>query len=188
MGVWSDRKTASVFYRPSPCPLPQGERGSRTKLFFGRSFQPRFNCSKLKSDRASPRSTRPGDGRSMKTLVRRGSQFIIATRSPIAMTYPEATIHHFGSERLRTDEYAETAHYEKTRMFLERHEAMLRDLLKEEWVGGWVGSTQKSTPPLRPDSIRFAGCQHRLPIPKLGVSKLTRAEEICKYPVLLPCV
>jgi Protein of unknown function (DUF2924) len=33
----SDRKITSVFFRPSPCPLPQGERSPRTKLFFGRS-------------------------------------------------------------------------------------------------------------------------------------------------------
>jgi Transglutaminase-like superfamily len=35
----SDRKITSVFWPPSPCPLPQGERGSRMKLFFGRSLR-----------------------------------------------------------------------------------------------------------------------------------------------------
>ena len=68
----------------------------------------------------------------MHDLVRRGSQFIIATHSPIVMAYPDATIYHFTSEGIRTVEYTETEHYKTTRMFLERREAMLRELLKEE--------------------------------------------------------
>ena len=68
----------------------------------------------------------------MHDLVRRGSQFIIATHSPIVMAYPDATIYLFTAEGIRRVEYTETEHYKTTRLFLERREAMLRELLKEE--------------------------------------------------------
>ena len=63
-------------------------------------------------------------------LVALGSQFIIATHSPIVMAYPGATIYHVSEEGLRTIAYEETEHFLVTRDFLNRHERMLRELMK----------------------------------------------------------
>ena len=62
-------------------------------------------------------------------LVRRGSQLVIATHSPILLAYPEATIYEFGDEGIRAIEYTETEHFRVTRDFLNRHEKMLGILL-----------------------------------------------------------
>jgi predicted ATPase len=65
----------------------------------------------------------------MHDLVRLGSQFIIATHSPIVMAYPGATILSLDSTPLREIAYEETEHYTVTRDFLNRRERMLRELL-----------------------------------------------------------
>lgn len=65
-------------------------------------------------------------------LVQGGSQFIIATHSPILMTYPGAEIYALTDEGIRSVKYRETEHYQLTRYFLENPERMLHELLKEE--------------------------------------------------------
>jgi predicted ATPase len=60
-------------------------------------------------------------------LVRAGSQFIIATHSPILMAYPGATILQLG-ERIREVAYEETEHYTVMRDFMNHRQAMLREL------------------------------------------------------------
>jgi predicted ATPase len=65
----------------------------------------------------------------MHGLVQRGSQFVIATHSPILLGYPGATILQFGSGPITPVEYRQTEHYVVTRAFLERPEQMLRQLL-----------------------------------------------------------
>ena len=67
----------------------------------------------------------------MHDLVNRGSQFIIATHSPIIMAYPDATIYLFSQDGIKQVEYTETEHYKVTRRFLERREQMLEQLLGE---------------------------------------------------------
>ena len=62
-------------------------------------------------------------------LVQQGSQFIIATHSPIIMAYPHALIYHFTLEGIAPIAYEETEHYKVTRAFLTRTEKMLEDLL-----------------------------------------------------------
>ncbi len=57
-----------------------------------------------------------------------GSQFIIATHSPILMAYPGATIYQL-DEKIREVAYEETEHYTVMRDFMNRREAMLRELL-----------------------------------------------------------
>ena len=66
----------------------------------------------------------------MDELVKDGSQFIIATHSPILMAYPNARIFLFGDDAIREVRYEETEHYTVTRDFLERRETMLRELLQ----------------------------------------------------------
>ena len=65
-------------------------------------------------------------------LVKRDSQFLISTHSPILMAYPGAEIWELSSEGLRRVDYRETEHYQITRRFLEDPERMLRYLLEED--------------------------------------------------------
>lgn len=64
-------------------------------------------------------------------LVLEHSQFIIATHSPILMAYPDAEIFLIEDGRVRSVAYEDTEHFQITRDFLNRHRAMLRELLSE---------------------------------------------------------
>jgi len=64
-------------------------------------------------------------------VVKRGSQFIIATHSPIVMAYPGATIYQLDESGIRAIAYEETEHYQVTRDFLNQRERMLRVLMEE---------------------------------------------------------
>ena len=65
-------------------------------------------------------------------LVKRESQFIIATHSPILMAYPGAEIFQFSEEGIQPVDYRETEHYQVTRRFLEDPGRMLRYLLEAD--------------------------------------------------------
>lgn len=65
----------------------------------------------------------------MHELVQQGSQFIIATHSPILMAYPDAQIYEFSAQGIRPVAYAETDHYKITRDFLMNPQKMLNFLL-----------------------------------------------------------
>ena len=67
----------------------------------------------------------------MHDLLATGSQFIIATHSPIILAYPDSTIYQFSDNGIETVQYEETDQFRITQMFLSRREAMLRELLKE---------------------------------------------------------
>jgi predicted ATPase len=62
-------------------------------------------------------------------LVKDGSQFLIATHSPILMAYPDAAILMFENGPPRWIEYRDTEHYGVTRTFLNDTEHMLDILL-----------------------------------------------------------
>ncbi|MBF8983132.1 AAA family ATPase [Lutibacter sp. B2] len=62
-------------------------------------------------------------------LVEQGSQFIIATHSPIIMAYPNAVIYEI-KEGFKMVEYEETEHYQVMRDFLNNTQKML-DILME---------------------------------------------------------
>lgn len=64
-------------------------------------------------------------------LVQQKSQFIIATHSPILITYPGAEILELSEEGIRSVGYRETDHYQLTRRFLEDPERMLHYLLDD---------------------------------------------------------
>ena len=62
-----------------------------------------------------------------------GSQFVIATHSPILMAYPDATIFQLSVEGgISPIEYEETEHFRVTRDFLNNREAYLHELLSNE--------------------------------------------------------
>ena len=64
-------------------------------------------------------------------LVEDGSQFLIATHSPILMAYPQAAIYLLADEEPSLIPYSETEHYRVTRNFLTRTGQMLDILLNE---------------------------------------------------------
>lgn len=66
----------------------------------------------------------------MNNLVKKDSQFIIATHSPILMTFPGAEILEFSKEGIRSVDYRDTEHYQITRRFLENPDRMLRYLFE----------------------------------------------------------
>ncbi len=68
----------------------------------------------------------------MDQLVKRDSQLIVATHSPILMAFPNARLYELSGEGVRAAAYRETEHYLLTKRFLDDPERMLRYLLEEE--------------------------------------------------------
>ncbi len=64
-------------------------------------------------------------------LVEKKSQFIIATHSPILLAYPRAKIYQFSEDAIKLVKYEDTEHYSITKMFLDRHEQMLEELMND---------------------------------------------------------
>ena len=64
-------------------------------------------------------------------LVKKNSQFIIATHSPILMTFPNAEILEFSQDGIKKVKYQETEHFNITKHFLDNPEKMLHYLLNE---------------------------------------------------------
>jgi len=64
----------------------------------------------------------------MHELIGSGSQFLIATHSPIVMAYPDAAIYHFSAAGIQPIAYTETENYKVTKAFLGRHEQMIAEL------------------------------------------------------------
>jgi len=67
-------------------------------------------------------------------LVKDQSQFIIATHSPILMSYPNARIYLLDDTGCRRVPYEETEHYKITRDFLNGYPKRLKNLLSDEPV------------------------------------------------------
>ncbi len=69
--------------------------------------------------------------RRMHELVEKGSQFVIATHSPILLAYPGATIYECSSQGLQRIKYEEADSVRLTRSFLESPERLLDQLLAD---------------------------------------------------------
>lgn len=65
----------------------------------------------------------------MHELVGKGSQFIIATHSPIIMAYPNSQIYQI-QEGIQTVKYEDTEHYQVTRAFINNTKKILKILLE----------------------------------------------------------
>jgi predicted ATPase len=65
----------------------------------------------------------------IKELVERGSQFIIATHSPILLAYPNAKIYQLSQAGIDEVEYEDVEHVKLTKDFLNNREAYLDRLL-----------------------------------------------------------
>ncbi len=70
--------------------------------------------------------------RHIHALAKNGSQFLIATHSPILLGLPGAEILSFDGDKLTSCAYEETASYRLTKLFLEHKELILNELLKED--------------------------------------------------------
>lgn len=68
----------------------------------------------------------------MHDLVGEGSQFIVATHSPIIMAYPDASIFLLGEDGIEATDYTDTDHYQITKRFMNDHTGMLNTLLEQE--------------------------------------------------------
>ncbi len=64
-------------------------------------------------------------------LIEKDSQFIIATHSPILMSYPDASIYELSENGIRETTYRETEHYRITKDFIDKPEVMYRHLFEE---------------------------------------------------------
>lgn len=62
--------------------------------------------------------------------VKQGSQFIIATHSPILLGYPEACILSFDNGSVEEISYEASSAYQITKLFLDNREQVLHNLLK----------------------------------------------------------
>ena len=71
----------------------------------------------------------------MHDYIRRGSQFVIATHSPIIMAYPDAHIHLLNRQGIRDVAYTDTEHYQVTRRFLSDPRRSIETLLGNEPEG-----------------------------------------------------
>jgi predicted ATPase len=69
--------------------------------------------------------------RRVHELVRDGSQFVIATHSPLVLAYPDATIFHCGEDGLETVAYEDAEPVRLTRSFLDARERFLAELLSD---------------------------------------------------------
>jgi predicted ATPase len=65
----------------------------------------------------------------MDELVKQGSQFVIATHSPIILAFPRARLFQFGENGIEETRYEDTEHYQVTRDFLQNPEVYLRHLV-----------------------------------------------------------
>lgn len=68
----------------------------------------------------------------INSLVKKDSQFIIATHSPILMTFPNAQILEFSQDGIKSVKYQDTEHFRLTKTFLENPEKMLHYLLENK--------------------------------------------------------
>ena len=64
-------------------------------------------------------------------LVKKNSQFIIATHSPVLMAFPDAEIYEFSGSGIKSVPYKETEHYKITKRFLDDPERMIKYLTED---------------------------------------------------------
>lgn len=70
----------------------------------------------------------------MDSLIKKNSQFIIATHSPILMTFPNAEIKEFSAQGIKNVNYHDTEHFQMTKRFLENPEKVLHYLFNEHII------------------------------------------------------
>jgi predicted ATPase len=66
----------------------------------------------------------------MRDLVLKGSQFVLATHSPILMAYPDARIFLLSQDGIKKVDYTETEHYNVTRTVLNDPQKIFKTLFE----------------------------------------------------------
>ncbi|WRR94513.1 AAA family ATPase [Sinanaerobacter sp. ZZT-01] len=64
-------------------------------------------------------------------LIKKNSQFIIATHSPILMAFPNSQIYQLTESNIKLVPYQETEHYQLSKLFLDNPDQILRHLFNE---------------------------------------------------------
>jgi len=72
----------------------------------------------------------------INNLVKRNSQFIIATHSPILLAYPNSTIYQINNSEIKEIEYLDTENFLITKNFLDNHKAIIDSLFSKKPIGG----------------------------------------------------
>ena len=67
--------------------------------------------------------------RAMDALIRKDSQFIISTHSPMLLAFPGAEVYQVGEDGITSVPFRETAHYRTTVRFLQNPESAMEDIL-----------------------------------------------------------
>ena len=67
-----------------------------------------------------------------RLVEREGSQFVIATHSPILLAYPGAVIYRFGTDGIAPVAYEDTEHFQITRDFLAGPERYFKHLFTDD--------------------------------------------------------
>ena len=65
----------------------------------------------------------------MDELIRKDSQFIIATHSPMLMTFPDAEVYQIREDGIASVRFQDTDHYRTTVRFLQNPESAIEDIL-----------------------------------------------------------
>lgn len=68
----------------------------------------------------------------MHELVNQGSQFIVATHSPIVMAYPDAFIYELSENGMALRKYTETENFRVSHQFINNHVRMVNILMGQE--------------------------------------------------------
>lgn len=68
----------------------------------------------------------------MQELVKKNSQFIISTHSPILMTFPNAEVLEITDEGIKSVNYKDTEHFIVTKRFMDAPEKIIENLLGDE--------------------------------------------------------
>lgn len=68
----------------------------------------------------------------LHSLVEQDSQLVIATHSPIIMSYPHSQIYSFSDQGIKPIRYQDTEHYRVTKAFLDNPTRMLSHLIGDE--------------------------------------------------------
>jgi len=67
----------------------------------------------------------------MNDLIKKGSQFIISTHSPILLSYPKSTIYEIRDKGLERVDYEDTDTFAITKQYLNNYQSMLKILLED---------------------------------------------------------
>lgn len=68
----------------------------------------------------------------MQDLIKKNSQFIISTHSPMLMTFPDAEILQLTGDRIESVRYDQTEHFQVMKKFMNAPDVMLRNLFDDD--------------------------------------------------------